>query len=127
MAEDTQSNNEQTTQANTQNQPVQTSQQATQESQSQQQQYRTPPFVGEMRDALNSLPERIAMAVKEAMPQQTTPPPAQSSSNTAQTSATNDDAPRSTEKKTQDPTPPGKRSFSEWYFGVPAGTHRGNG
>jgi hypothetical protein len=86
--------------------------------------------MNDLRNTLDALPERIAMAVSASLPQTTSSSPqnnsAESSANTDRdtASATNDDTPRSTK---EEPSPPGKRTLSEWWFGVPGGTHRGNG
>jgi hypothetical protein len=88
--------------------------------------HQSPPFIAELKQALDSLPERIALAVKEATPQQTASPApaAQSQSNAGATAARSGDTPTGAAGKTaqggsqrQETTTPAKRTFAQWWFG----------
>jgi hypothetical protein len=115
------------------NQQVQETQSTQTQNQPRQQIQSPPPFIADLKASLDSLPERVAMAISEAMPKQQAPPQSQS-----QSKSTTDDHPSDTTgsdrkggqgssdsgRAQKDQTPPGSKNFTEWWMGVPAGTHR---
>jgi len=66
------------------------------------------PFVAELRDALNALPERLVNALREATPQ---PTPARKSKNDDSDSDTRVTVAKETPAQT-----PGTPSFADWWF-----------
>jgi len=91
-----------------------------------------PPFIADLRTALDALPEKVANAIAEAMPKPASTPPAQSATRERQTAGAGEGtgdsgngrqtAAQRSAQQTQ--TPPGRKNFREWWAGVPAGTIR---
>jgi pyruvate/2-oxoglutarate dehydrogenase complex dihydrolipoamide acyltransferase (E2) component len=93
--------------------PNQTQTQNTTPAQTQQ----APPFIAQLNQTLQSLPETIALAVREAMPQPASQPAA-AQQNTSEAGKSKDDSDKPAEKPSQPAaTVPGKKSFAQWWFG----------
>jgi hypothetical protein len=82
----------------------------------------TQPFIRELKDSLDALPERLVNALREALPQQqTTTQPAEKPAETSTTAARQDDTREgsgSTQRRSQttQQTTPARKSFAEWWF-----------
>ena len=95
----------------------------------------TPPqFITDLRASLDALPEKVANAIAEAMPKPTTTAPPQKAAETARTAegqgstGEGSNGPQRGSQRRSEPTqqtPPGRKTFAEWWNGVPAGTYRG--
>jgi len=137
MADDNSQNNSQNNdqtntqqEGQTQNQPLPATQQTAQTHTTQSDNQRTsqPPFIRELSDSINALPERIANAVAASLPQLNAPQQAEPAKTDSDSAAKGTQRDTDSDKPPTDKAvPPGKQSFTEWWTGVPAGTHRGNG